>query len=332
LEMKAILLLTIGVVVMAGASVCLGTQHFMPDEIAEVMFGTSDLPAPHQTIITQIRWPRTVLALLVGGALGLAGVLMQGLFRNPLADPGIVGVSAGGALGAVFSIFVGWGASMLILPFASLAGSFACASLAFVLSVRGGRSAIVSLLLAGLAINSLAGAGTSLMLVTSSQFLLRDALSWMMGTLDSRTWSHVAVAAPFVAAGALGALFVVRPLDLLAQGEEAAASMGVPVARVRLIVLLLSCLTAGAAVSVCGIIGFVGLIVPHIMRSVLGPSHGRLAIASFLGGGLLLLIADVATRTIPGGSNVRLGIVTSLIGVPFFLYLLRSSSRKENYA
>lgn len=330
--MKPILVLGSAVIALAALSICLGSQNFSPGEIVDVLIGRSSLPAPHQTIVTQIRLPRTVLALLVGGALGLAGVLMQGLFRNPLADPGIVGVSAGGAMGAVFSIFAGWGGLMLVLPFASLAGSLACASLAFVLSVRGGRAAIVSLLLAGLAINSLASACTSLMLVTSHQFLLRDALGWMMGTLDSRTWSHVAVAAPFVAAGALGSLFIVRPLDLLAQGEEAAASMGVHVGRLRLSVIALSCLTAGAAVSVCGIIGFVGLIVPHILRSILGPSHGRLAFASFLGGGLLLLAADVAIRTIPGGSNVRLGIVTSLIGVPFFLYLLRLSARRENYA
>lgn len=335
--MKTVAALAILLTAAAGASVCLGTQNFSPAQVAGVVsaklgMGASTLPPPHQTIIYEIRLPRVALAVLVGGALALAGVLMQGLFRNPLADPGIIGVSAGGALGAVLCLFVGWGTSLLTLPFASLAGSFMCAALAFGLTVRGGRSPIVSLLLAGLAINSLASAGTSLMLVLSDQFLLRDILGWMMGTLDARTWAHVWVASPFIAAGCVGSIWVARPLDILSQGEEVASSVGVRIGRLRMATMILSCLTAGAAVSVSGIIGFVGLVVPHVLRPLVGPAHGRLAAASFLGGGLLLVGADLASRILPGGGAVRLGILTSLIGVPFFLYLIRASARRENYA
>jgi iron complex transport system permease protein len=334
---KAAAVLGVALLVMLTISICLGTQPFSVGQVADAVgarlgIGQCSLPPPYQTVICDIRLPRAVLAILVGGALGLSGALMQGLFRNPLADPGIIGVSSGGAFGAVLSISLGWAGSMLTLPIASMAGSCACALLAFSISARAGRAAIVSLLLAGLAINALANAGTSFLLVLSEQFLLRDILGWMMGTLDARTWTHVAVAAPFVAAGAFGSMFVCRELDLLAQGEEVASSLGVNLIRIRLITVLLACMTAGAAVAVCGVIGFVGLVVPHVMRLWVGPSHGKLAVNSFLGGGLLLLLADLASRVLPGGGNIRLGILTAFIGVPFFLFLLRDSTRRENYA
>lgn len=319
------------------AAVCLGERVFGPADVLEaIRAGThpdalSDLPAPARIVLVEIRIPRAVLALLVGSSLAVAGVLMQGLFRNPLGDPGIIGISAGGALGAVVAIALGT-THMLAVPAASLAGSAVTAALAVALSLRGGKASIAGLLLSGIAINALATSLTSLIMVLSQSFLLRDILGWLMGSLDARTWSHVRIALPFALAGIGGALWVARELDLLAGGEEVAASLGVDVRRTRLLVLFFASLAAGGAVAVSGIIGFVGIVVPHVMRGVVGPAHARLIPASAAGGALLLLAADTVSRMAPGGGAVRLGILTSLLGVPFFLGLVRGSGRRDNYA
>jgi iron complex transport system permease protein len=330
--MKSVALFFALLVVSMALSVCLGARNFSPAEVFDVLLGRSDLPAPHQTILMEIRLPRTLLAVMAGGALAVAGVVMQGLFRNPLAEPAIVGVSAGGAFGAVLALAMGWATTLLTLPLAAMAGSVLCTLMAFAVSVRGGRASIVALLLGGMAVNSLAGAATSMVMMSSSHFLLRDMLGWLMGTLDARTWAHVKVSAPFILGGFAGALLLARRLDLLAQGEEVAASLGVDLGRLRVWAIAVACALAGSAVAVCGIIGFVGLVVPHILRGIVGPSHGRLAAASFAGGALLLLLADLGTRVLPVASNLRLGILTAFLGVPFFLYLLRRSAGKENYA
>lgn len=336
--MKVFFALALGLMLALFLSVCLGTESFSPVEVARVVmahFGlaeASPLPSPHQTVILHIRFPRAILGALIGAALAASGVVMQGLFRNPLADPGIIGVSAGGAFGAVLALFFGWTTSMLVLPIASLIGSIACAFLAFGISIRGGRAPIVTLLLAGVAINSLAGSGTSLLLVISDSFMMRDILGWLMGSLDARTWSHVLVAAPFIIGGSAASFLIARPLDILSQGEEVAASLGVNVGRLRIIAIICACLSAGGAVAVSGIVGFVGIVVPHIMRSIVGPSHARLLAASILGGAILLLLADTTSRILPGGGSIRLGIITSFIGVPFFLTLMRSTTSRENYA
>ncbi len=341
---RGLLLLALVVVVLTGA-VCLGERSFTPaqvlDVIAELVSGSAAIPvsaspeagaltAPERTVIREIRLPRAILAALVGAALALSGVLMQGLFRNPLADPGVVGISAGGALGAVLALWLGWG-GLLALPAASFLGAAVCTLLAFVIAIRGGRAPIVSLLLAGIAINALATAATSTIMLATEHFLLRDILGWLMGSLDARTWAHVGVVLPFLAAGFALSAFVARDLDTLAAGEEVASSLGVNVGRLRALVVLAAALCAGGAVAVSGVIGFVGIIVPHIVRAIQGPAHGRLAVSSAAGGAVLLLVADTAARMVGGGA-IRLGIVTSLLGVPFFLYLMRQSGRRDNYA
>lgn len=312
-------------------AVCLGERTFSPFDAWDAVRGTGDLSPASRIVLVEIRMPRAILAVLVGASLAIAGVVMQGLFRNPLADPGLIGISAGGALGAVTALAAG-ATTLLAVPAASLVGSAVMAGLAVAVALRAGRASIAGLLLAGIAINALAGALTSLVMVLSQSFLLRDILGWLMGSLDARTWDHVRVVLPFALAGLAGAIAIARELDLLAGGEEVAASLGVDVRRTRLFALVVASLAAGGAVAVSGIIGFVGLVVPHVMRGLVGPAHARLIPASAAGGALLLLAADTVSRLAPGGGAVRLGILTSLLGVPFFLGLLRRSGRRDNYA
>ncbi len=311
-------------------SIIIGPVNLRADEIVNTFLGKgNDL---HSTVIFHIRLPRALAALLVGGGLALAGAAAQGLFRNPLADPGVIGASAGAALGAVIALhFALASIHFLILPSMAFVGALTATLVVYLISIRRGNTPIVTLLLAGVAVTSLAGACTALILTMSREYALREQLFWLMGGLDARSWAHVNVAAPFIITGSIFLLAFSRPLDILTQGEFTASSLGVNVGRTRTIVIILVALVTGAAVAISGIIGFVGLLVPHIIRLLIGPRHGPLMLASFLGGGILLLLADVLTRTITP-MEIRLGIITSFLGVPFFLYLLRTSEGKENYA
>lgn len=300
-------------------------------EAVRALFGGGDELAV--TIVRELRLPRMILAAVVGGGLATAGAVMQGLFRNPLAEPGVIGTSAGAGVGAVFAIFTGaagpWSLSIPLFGFVgALGGTLACVAIAR----RGGRMPMASLLLAGLAVGSFAAALLSLMLMNTTQYGLRDMMHWLLGGLDGRSMDHVALAAPPIVLGCAAMLAFARTLDVLQLGEDAALSLGVRVERARAALLGLAALVTAAAVSVAGIVGFVGLVTPHLLRMVVGGRHAALLPASFLGGALLMTAADLVARSVGQGFEIRLGAVTALIGAPFFLALLRRAVREGRAA
>lgn len=282
-----------------------------------------DADPAHSAVIWSIRLPRVIVAGFVGFALSISGAAMQGLFKNPLASPGIVGLSSGGSLGAVVAIFMGlplffsWS-----VPLFAFVGALIASLLAYVLATRGGRTDATSLLLAGVALSAFFGSGISLLYHFVDDGVLRQIVYWLMGNLGGKRWDHVGLIAPFIAIGGMGLMMHATELNLLAGGEEDALSLGVSVERIKRRILIFVSLSTGAAVSVAGAIGFVGLVVPHIMRLLIGPDHRLLMPASGLMGASFLIICDLIARTAFSPIELRTGIVTSFFGVPFFLYLL----------
>lgn len=285
-------------------------------------------PSLHQTVVWEIRLPRVILALLVGATLGLAGAAMQGFLRNPLAEPGILGVSSGAALGAVIVLYFGVSAAAWYwLPGAAIAG--ALIALVFVYLLAGINGSVLSLILAGVAINAIAGALIAVALnFAPSLFAMQEIVFWLMGSLANRNVHHVYVAAPFIIVGWILLLSRYRFLNALSLGEETAQSLGFHPRRERNLLLLGLALCVGAAVAVSGSIGFIGLVVPHLMRPLVGYKPGRLLVASAFGGAILLLGADILVRQLDVARELKLGVVTSLLGGPFFLMLiLKTRSR-----
>jgi len=301
--------------------------------IASLLFGPTGFGLPQGSdaanmILWEIRVPRAILGALIGGALGLSGAVLQGYLRNPLAEPGLLGISGGAALGAVIAIHSGAaGAFVLALPFGGLAGA-AAAALAVML-LAGERSGPLTLILAGVAISSLAGALTTLALnLSPNPFASVEMLFWLLGSVTDRSLVHVWVAAPFIVAGGALLLTTGRALDALTLGEEAAQNLGVDLVSLRNRIVAGTALAVGAATAVAGTIGFVGLVVPHLLRPLVGHEPRRLLPASMLGGAALVLLADVALRIFAPLSEVRLGVVTALIGAPFFLWLVIKTRRE----
>jgi iron complex transport system permease protein len=279
--------------------------------------------SPEHTILWALRLPRLLLAAQVGAALAVAGAIMQAFFQNPMADPYLLGVSAGAALGAVVAFLLGWQQSVGGLTGASLlafGGGVVVCALVFILARRGGRVRTENLLLTGLAVGAVLAAVTSFVLLLGSHEL-RGVLFWLMGSLAGRGWVHVQALLPYTLGGLAVAVALSRDLNLLLLGEEAAAHLGLNVERSRRILLALTSVLAAASVAVSGVIGFVGLLVPHVMRRLVGPDHRLLLPASALGGGLLVVLADTVARSVTSG-EIPLGILTSLLGGPFFLWLL----------
>lgn len=281
-----------------------------------------------EVVIWEIRLPRVLLALLVGATLGMAGAAMQGLLRNPLAEPGVLGVSSGAALGAVLVLYFGLAASAWFwLPLAAISGALLALILVYLLA--GINSSILGLILAGVAINAVAGALIALALnFAPSLYALQEIVFWLMGSLANRTMQHVYIAAPFVLLGWLLLFSCLRFLDALSLGEDTTRSLGFNVTRERSLLLFGLALSVGACVAVSGSIGFVGLVVPHLLRPLVGYRPGRLMLVSALGGALLVLLADVLVRQLDVARELKLGVVTSLIGGPFFLYLIVQTRRR----
>lgn len=276
-----------------------------------------------------IRFPRVVMAVLAGAALATAGAVMQGVFGNPLADPGVVGVSSGAALAACAGIVLGL----------NFLGAFTSAALAFVgglvttlvvylLARSGGRTEVVTLVLTGVAVNAVAGAGIAFLTFLADTQAREQIVFWQLGSLNGTRWQYVAVVAPFVAVGLLVAVLVARRLDLLALGERAARHVGVDVERLRVVSIVAVALLTAAAVAFCGIIAFVGLVVPHLIRMVVGPGHRVLVPLSALGGAVLLLAADLVARTAVAYADLPIGMLTALVGGPFFFWLIRRTRRQ----
>jgi iron complex transport system permease protein len=280
-----------------------------------------------ETVIWSIRLPRALLGFVVGGALALAGAALQGLFRNPLADPSILGVSAGASLGAVLMIFLGLAArAVWLLPLGSFAGAALTALMVLGIASQRGRGRVftTTMLLVGVAIGALNVSFTTFILsVSLSSFDVgRQVIHWILGGLDGRTWDHFLLAAPAILIGAIAIVVHAREMDALLLGEVTAQSIGVDVPRLRLVLVLATSLLVGAAVAAAGPIGFVGLLVPHILRLVVGATHRPLLPASFLVGGVFVVLADLAARTLLTPLEIPVGVVTAAVGAPFFLVLL----------
>jgi len=300
--------------------VAIGVGSVADIALAALLDGTTDAPAGHRTIVMSIRLPRIVLGALVGFALASAGTVMQGFFRNPMADPSIVGVSAGAATGAVAAILAPI-ALPVALPVAAFAGALLAGFGVYVLASEGGRTPVGTLLLAGVAIQTFLGAVVSFMLVQAGRDL-REAIYWLMGHLQHSTWTEAGVVAAVVVPGFLGLLVYARDLNVLLLGEEDAHSLGIEVERTKRLLLAVSSLLTAAAVAVAGVIGFVGLVVPHVMRLLVGPDHRILLPTSALAGAAFLVATDTVARA--GTAELPVGIVTAAVGAPFFLYLLRN--------
>jgi len=281
-------------------------------------------------VLTGIRAPRALLGFVTGASLALAGAVLQGLFRNPLADPALIGVSSGAALGAVAIIVAGDAAAAalpsvlapLLLPACAFLGGLAATLAVYRLALHDGRTDVATMLLAGIAINAMAGAGIGLFIFVSTDAQLRDLNFWLLGSLGAATWSALAPLLALCAAGMALLLRMGTALNALLLGERDAHHLGLDVERAKRRLIIAAALITGAVVSVTGVIGFVGLVVPHLVRLTLGPDHRVLLPASMLLGGALLLLADTAARTVVAPAELPIGILTSCIGGPFFLWLL----------
>src|SRR5690606_458057 len=309
------LLLFVGVLLSLG----LGRVWLEPT----VLFGSILEPEPTLAwlILSELRIPRTILGILVGASLGLSGAALQGLLRNPLAEPGLLGVSSGAALGAAIAIYFGLSASFaLATPVLGITGAIVAA----ILTLSIGRGGTLTMILAGVAVSGLMGAGLSLALnFAPNPAAAYEITIWLLGTLESRDWHQLYLAAPFMLLGWACLILTIRDLNALTLGEAQAESLGVNPARTRLFALAGTALSVGAATAVTGAVGFVGLIAPHLVRPFVGHEPARVLFPSALFGAILLLFADVATRTIPtGGQELRLGVLTAIIGTPFFFWLV----------
>ncbi len=286
-----------------------------------------------QAILWVIRLPRVLMGGLVGAGLAVAGALLQGVFRNPLADPGLIGVSSGAALGAVAVIVIGFAPlGIFTLPVVAFIGGTCTTLLVYHLSQRNGRTDIASMLLIGLALNALAGAGTGLLTYLADEPQLRSIVFWTMGGLNGVLWEMTLGAAPCILLALLLAPLLSRPLNLFALGEAEARHLGVEVEQVKRRAVLLAALATGAAVATAGPIGFVGLIVPHIIRLVAGPDHRLLLPACALTGATLLMLADLLARTIAAPAEVPVGLITAFAGGPFFLALILRARRQYGWS
>ena len=312
--MKLNLFLAVLIVIVFAASLLAGRVWLPPDAI----FSAHDTLAG--LIVQDVRLPRSVLALIVGATLGLSGAVLQGFTRNPLAEPALLGVSSGAALGAVIAIYFGLAAlSPITGPLMGMAGALLACGLTFAL----GRNGTVALVLAGAAVSSLTAAGIALALnFAPNPYAAYEIMSWLLGSLADKSWTQVLLVLPFVIAG--GALLALtgRALDALALGEAQAASLGVNLARLGALVVAGTALGVGAITSVTGAIGFIGLVAPHLVRPFVGYSPRRVLLPATLAGALLLLCADIAARLVHTNPELRLGVFTSLLGTPFFFWLV----------
>jgi iron complex transport system permease protein len=310
----AFLVLALAVV----ASLFLGRVNMSPGEVVQGLF------APDRSlaglVVSELRLPRAVLAVLVGASLGLSGAVLQGLLRNPLAEPGLLGVSNGAALGAVISIYFGLSQALpLATPLLGLAGAVAAGALTFAF----GRGGTLSLILAGSAVSGLTLAFLALALnFAPNPYAAYEMNIWMLGTLSEKSWDHIILAAPFIATGLAILATMGRAVDALTLGDVQARSLGVNLDRTRVLALLGVGLSVGAATSVTGSIGFIGLVAPHLVRPFVGHQPSRTLLPSALLGAALLICADIVTRLLTTQNELRLGVVTSLIGAPFFFWLV----------
>lgn len=337
---RAALLSTSLAVLLVGGivlSAMLGQLAISPGEVLGSVLQAMGIPnslAPTDPIVEStlwiVRFPRIAMALAVGAALAVAGAVMQAIFGNPLAEPGVVGVSSGGALGAAIAIVVGATAlgTGTIAIFAFL-GGLGATLLVYAVSRANGRTEVVTLLLTGIAVNAFAGAGLAFLLFIADSGSREQIVFWQLGSLGGSRWSEVVIVVVVTAIGTVAAIILGRRYDLLALGERNARHLGVNVEGLRIGSIVLVALLTGVAVAFVGIIAFVGLVVPHVIRMAIGPAHRPLIVASAVGGGALLVLSDLLARSIVPGSDLPIGLLTSLIGGPFFFFLLFRQRRRS---
>jgi iron complex transport system permease protein len=322
-------ILTIALCVAAVASVSLGAVRLAVLEIINSIIGQGE--ARSDLIVWSIRLPRTFTAGVIGAALAVSGAVMQGLFRNPLADPGLIGVSSGAALAAVATIVLGQNAFGVVannwLPLASFAGGLCVTLMLYAVSTSEGRTSVTTMLLAGIAIGAVAGAITGLIIFVASEQQLREFTFWTLGSLAGATWQKSFMLLAVLAFTIPIWPWLARGLDKLALGETQAAFAGLSVERVKIVSIVMTSLLTGISVSYSGMIGFVGLVVPHVLRLVSGPAHGFMLPASALLGAVLLIVADTFARLVAAPSELPIGIVTACLGGPLFLWMLLRDRR-----
>ena len=311
-----------------------GPVNIPPVTVAKIMLGKLPLAdnviSPtwshiEESIIIQIRLPRIILGMLVGSALAVAGAAMQGMFKNPMADPYVIGISSGAALGATLAVVLGIG-GMFSVPILAFAGAVFSAFLVYNIAKTDTGMQVETLLLSGIAVAIFFSSLTSFLMYVAGENL-HQIVFWIMGGLWARGWSHVMVAVVPISLGIIGIYAFARDLNVMQLGEESALTMGIEIELVKKILLALSALIAGVAVSVSGIIGFVGLIIPHIARIIVGPDHRILIPTSALAGAIFLIFADSVARTVISPAELPVGIITAFFGAPFFIYLLRKRKR-----
>ena len=330
---KLFVVLVLGVLGISVLALGTGASGVAVGELILNLLRGADVALRDRVVLIDIRLPRLAMGLLVGAALAVSGALMQGLFRNPLADPGLVGVGAGAGLGAVLAIVLGGllpvGVARLIglhlVPFAAFLGGWGATILLYALASRQGRTSVATMLLAGIALGALAGAATGILIYLADDRQLRDMTFWGMGSLGGASWQKIAVAAPLILPVLVLSPMLARGLNLLALGEAAALHAGVEVERIKTLTILSVAAATGAAVAIAGGIGFIGIVVPHLLRLAVGPDHRFLLPNAALLGAILLVGADVIARLVVVPAELPIGIVTAVLGAPVFLYILLRS-------
>jgi iron complex transport system permease protein len=324
------MVLAIGLAVMCLVSLATGpTGTSLWGAIGKIMTG-QELSTMEQVVLLDIRLPRLILGIAVGSSLAVSGAVMQGLFRNPLADPGLVGVGAGAGLGAITAIVLGAflpvflrdAMGSYLISLAAFLGGWASTILLYRVSTRGGQTSVATMLLAGIALGALAGAVSGILIYMADDRQLRDLTFWGLGSLAGATWTKVLAAAPIIAIAAIGSFWLSRGLNALALGEATASHLGIDVQRMKSRAILCVAAATGAAVAVSGGIGFIGIVVPHLLRIASGPDHDTLLPNAALLGATLLLGADIISRLIIAPAELPIGIVTAVLGAPVFLWIL----------
>ncbi|MDO9639952.1 MAG: iron ABC transporter permease [Pseudotabrizicola sp.] len=324
------LALSVALLLTAGLSLSHGASGVSLGSLVDALVSGEAMPDRDRLILWEIRLPRMLTGVLVGASLAVAGAVMQGLFRNPLADPGLVGVGAGAGLGAVLAIVLGGLAPLWItqavgyhlVPFAAFLGGWVSTLLLYRVATRAGRTSVATMLLAGIALGALAGAATGVLVYIADDRQLRDLTFWGLGSLGGASWPKLLAAGPVMALALVAAPFLARGLNGLALGEAAAHHIGLPVQRVKAVAILTVAAATGAAVAVSGGIGFIGIVVPHLLRLATGPDHRFLLVNAGLAGATLLLLADLIARSIIAPAELPIGIVTATLGAPVFLWIL----------
>ena len=317
------------------AAAALGSVSVPLEQVGAVLLaklglgGAAVLDPTAETILWVVRVPRVLLAALVGGGLAVVGAVLQSVFRNPIADSSLLGVGSGAALGAVLAVKLGLATTVfLALTAAAFAGAMAAIALVYALAHSFGRASLHALLLTGLAVSALASAATSMLLVATEEYRIKVVLFWLAGGLDGRSWPHVQIATALILPAVALLVALGRPLDVLSLGDEEAASLGVRVHLTRLTLLGLAALVTGTVTAVAGSVPFVGLIAPHALRPLVGSRARALLPAAFLAGAVLVVLADLAARTLNDQMDLPLGSVTAMVGAPYFFIALRGSTRR----